>query len=72
MEIIFFVFLVGLVLMALYALVLVFCAILGIPLESKEKVARRQQIAEDMRQQSIEDETRRNIAVRAAEQGMSV
>ncbi|WP_104084265.1 hypothetical protein [Cryobacterium sp. Y11] len=71
MEIIFFAFLIGLGLMALYALVLVFCAILGIPLESKAKVARRQQIAENMRQQSIQDEARRNIAVRAAEQGMS-
>lgn len=67
MEILLIGIFIGIGLAVLYVFVLVFMAILGIPLETKAGRAKRQAIAEQMRQQGIQDEARRNIEVRAAE-----
>jgi ABC-type protease/lipase transport system fused ATPase/permease subunit len=61
-------FFIAIGLAVLYCFVLIVMLMLGLPIDTKAGRARRRAIAEQMRQQSIEDEARRNLEVRAAEQ----
>lgn len=55
----------------LWGFVLIICAVLGIPLETRRGREKRAAIAEQMRAASIEADAQRSLEVKAAEQRMS-